>query len=128
VIRIGDACVVDLSLHPPEPIGSSPDLAAITSIAELPPYVAEVVNAVAQVVQTSREFATLRGISISKASERFRVARRLGWIVPMDGRYLPPAKAFRTRSIESGSCPIQISAETLELSRAPHRVGRPRGE
>jgi hypothetical protein len=47
------------------------------------------VQAVAEGVQTSREFATLRGISISNASERFRVARRLGWIVPMDGRYLP---------------------------------------
>jgi len=44
------------------------------SVAELPPYIAEVVTAVAEGVQTSREFATGRKISISNASKRFRVA------------------------------------------------------
>ena len=64
------------------------DLAADTSTSELPHYIAEAVKAVAAGIQTSREFATLRGISITNASERFRVARQLGWIVPVDGRYL----------------------------------------
>jgi hypothetical protein len=40
-------------------------------------------------METSREFAKARGISITNASERFRIARKLGWIVPADGRYLP---------------------------------------
>ncbi len=34
--------------------------------------------AVAEGMQTSRQFAESRGISINNASERFRVARRLG--------------------------------------------------
>jgi Tfp pilus assembly protein PilZ len=64
-------------------------LEAIRDIADLPPYIAEVVRAMADGVETSREFAQIRGISITNASERFRVAGRLGWIVPVDGLYLP---------------------------------------
>jgi DNA-directed RNA polymerase specialized sigma24 family protein len=80
---------VDLVLQPTAGVSPPRDLAALTSIAELPPYFAEVVKAVAGGVQTSREFAKSRGISITNASERLRLARRLGWIVPSDGRYLP---------------------------------------
>ena len=65
------------------------DLAAIASIADLAPYIAEIVKAVAQNVETSREFAKTRGIPVTNASERFRVARRLGLVVPVDGTYLP---------------------------------------
>lgn len=79
---------VDLPLLPTASANPPRGLAGISSITDLPPYIAEVVEAVAQGVQTSREFATLHGISISNASERFRVARSLGWIVPVDGRYL----------------------------------------
>ncbi len=84
-----EARTVDLSLQPPDRVGPARDLAALSGNAELPPYIVEVVKAVAQGVQTSREFATHRGIFITNASERFRAARRLGWIVPVDGRYLP---------------------------------------
>jgi hypothetical protein len=80
---------VDLLFQPPASANPPRDLAATTSAADLPPYIAEVVKAVAEGVQTSREFAKARGISISNASERFRLARGLGWIVPVDGRYLP---------------------------------------
>jgi hypothetical protein len=57
-------------------IEARPDLAATASIAGLPPYIAEVVTAVAEGIQTSQEFAKVRGISISSASERFQMARR----------------------------------------------------
>ena len=55
----------------------------------MPAYIAEAVNVVAAGVQTSRQFAMLRGISIPNASERFRMARKLGWVAPVEGRYLP---------------------------------------
>ena len=98
---------MDLPFQPPA--GGTPprDLAEIRDVADLPLYIAEAVRAVAAGIQTAREFATLRGISISNASERFRVARRLGWIVPVDGRYLPregirytvnPSKSEKCRS------------------------------
>lgn len=90
VIRAAsEARTVDLPLQPPSGGAPPRDLAAITSIADLPACIAEVVRAVAEGVQTTREFARTRGISISNASERFRAGRRLGWIVPVDGRYLP---------------------------------------
>ena len=89
VIRgASDVRAVDLPLELPVPGRQPHDLASIRDIDELPPYIAEVVKAVACGAHTSREFAQVRGISISNASERFRVARRLGWIVPIDGRYL----------------------------------------
>jgi hypothetical protein len=80
---------VDLALRPPAPVSSPRDLGAIRDICDLPPYIAEVEKAAAEGVQTSQEFAGVRDISISSASERFRIARKLGWVVPVDGRYLP---------------------------------------
>ena len=40
----------------------------------------EVVAAIADGIQTTRDFAARRDISISNARERFRVARELGWL------------------------------------------------
>ena len=59
------------------------DLGATASIDDLPPYIAEVVKAVAEGVQTSREFANVRGISISNARPG------VGSVLPVDARDLP---------------------------------------
>jgi hypothetical protein len=82
------AATVELTLQRPLLPGPGPNLASITRLDELPHYLREVVTAVAEGVPTSTEFAKVRGISISNASERFRLARRFGWITPADGRYL----------------------------------------
>jgi hypothetical protein len=52
----------------------------IQSAEGLPPYLAEVVEAVTAGIQTTREFANRQNISISNSSERFRLALKLGWI------------------------------------------------
>jgi hypothetical protein len=55
--------------------GHSPrGLGTVTSISGLPPCIAKVLKAVADGVEPARQFATLRGIAITNASERFRVA------------------------------------------------------
>ncbi len=64
------------------------DLAAAPSDADLPPYVAEIVRIVADGGETSRKYASARGISITSASERFRQVRQRGWIVLAHGSYL----------------------------------------
>lgn len=66
------------------------DLPTITGIADLPPYIAEVVQPVATGVQTSREFANVRGIPSGNASERIRPVLRVGWIVPVEGAVSAP--------------------------------------
>jgi hypothetical protein len=72
-----EARSVDLALQPPVRVSPPRDLGAIRDSADLPPYIAEVAKAVADGIRTSRKFAKARGISISNASERFRVAHRL---------------------------------------------------
>ena len=85
---VTEICVVDLALRLHARVSPIRGLAAITSLADLPARVAEVVKAVAERTYTSGGFAQARSISISNASERFRVARQVGWTVPVDGRYL----------------------------------------
>jgi len=84
-----EIATVELTLQRPRRGNPLRDLSTMRSVEELPPYIAEVVAAVAQGIQTSREFARVQKISISNASERFRVARQLGWIVPANRRYYP---------------------------------------
>lgn len=114
VIRAAEARTVDLPLETPS--GGTPprDLAAIASVADLPAYIAEAVRAVAAGVETSREFAAIRGISITNASERFRQARRMGLIIPVDGRY----------HAREG---IRYTANSFGESGAPLRCGVGRG-
>jgi hypothetical protein len=59
----------------------------VQSVEELPRYLAEVVELVSAGIQTTREFAERQSISISNASERFRVARKLGWIERVEEEY-----------------------------------------
>jgi hypothetical protein len=66
-------------------------LIADTSVSELPPYLAEG-------AQTPREFAQLRGVSISRPGERFRVARTFARPVPTSRRDL--VDADRARVVE----------------------------
>ena len=63
-----EARTMELALQPLASVRPPRDLPVIRDIAELPPYIAEVVMAVAEGVETSREFARLRGVSISNAS------------------------------------------------------------
>ena len=72
--------VTELRFDPPRRGNRTRELSSIQSVEDLPPYLAEVVEAVANGIQTTREFADRQHISISNASERFRVARELGWI------------------------------------------------
>lgn len=91
VIGVGaEVGTEDLALQPTVGSSAQKQLAAVRDITGLPIYVSEVVQAVAAGVQTSHEFAKLRGMSVTNSSERFRVARRLARITPVDGRYLPP--------------------------------------
>jgi hypothetical protein len=97
---------VDLALQLPAPAQAPLVLSAMSRIEDLPPYIAEVVEAVATGVQISKEFARTRGMSITNASEHFREARRLSCIVPVDGRY-PSCQGIRRASAtaSSPSCP-----------------------
>jgi hypothetical protein len=79
-----DFVVTELRFDSPRRGNRSRDLSLVQSVEELPPYLAEVVEAVAAGIQTTREFAQRQNISISNASERFRVARKLGWIDRVD--------------------------------------------
>jgi hypothetical protein len=56
------------------------DTTSIQTVDELLRYHAQVVEAIADGIETTREFASRQDISVSNASERFRVARELGWI------------------------------------------------
>jgi hypothetical protein len=89
-----DFVVTELRFDSPRRGNRSRDLNSIGSIDELPPYIAQVVEAVAAGMQTTREFAVRQNISISNASERFRVACKLGWITRADDAY-QPRKGFR---------------------------------
>ena len=81
--------VTELRYEQPRRGNRKRDLSSIQSIDDLPPYIADVVRAVVAGVQTTREFAERQHISISNASERFRVARTLGWIKLVEGPSVP---------------------------------------
>ena len=65
---------MDLAIQAPDRASPPRGLRAISSMAELPPYIAEVVKAVAEGVRTWQELAKVSGVSISNASQRYRVA------------------------------------------------------
>jgi hypothetical protein len=72
--------VTELRFDPPRRGNRPRDLSSIQSVEGLPPYLAEVVEAVTDGIHTTREYAERHNISISNACVRFRVARKLGWI------------------------------------------------
>jgi hypothetical protein len=83
-----DARTVALPYHSPAQVNPPRDVTVQSTLSKLPPYTAEPVRAGDAGIETSRRFAKRRGISITDASERLPVARRLGSIVPVDGQYL----------------------------------------
>jgi hypothetical protein len=72
--------VTELGLEKPRRGPRPRPLTSIQTVDDLPPYVREVVNAVAGGTETTREFAERQNVSIGAARERFRVAKNLGWI------------------------------------------------
>src|SRR4051794_10626001 len=75
-----DFAVTELHFERPRRGPRPRPLTSIQTVDELPPYLAEVVKAVANGVETTREFAERQNVSIGAARERFRVAKNLGWI------------------------------------------------
>ena len=89
-----DFVVTELRLARPRRGKQPRELRAISTVDELPRYLAEVVQAVANGVQTTREFAARQNVSIGAARERFRVACKLGWIARVDDE-CQPRQGFR---------------------------------
>jgi len=84
-----DFVVTELPLERPRRGKQPRGLQTIAMIEGLPRYLAEVVIAVADGIQTTREFAERQDISIGAARERFRVTCKLGWIVRADDEHQP---------------------------------------
>ena len=91
---LDDFVVTELRLERPRRGKQPRDLRAISTVEELPRYVAEVLQAVADGIQTTRAFAARQNVSIGAARERFRVTYQLGWIARADDEH-HPSTGFR---------------------------------